>query len=150
MQQLKLFIMGIDNMCNKLSLGAGVIGGFLISFWGGWDSLIAALVTLLVIDYITGVIKAVYLKKLSSEIGYRGLMKKALILIVVGAAVVLQTVLPENVPLREITIVFFVCNEGISILENAAAIIPIPKKLRDVLLQLRGAEDDEKLNQKKK
>lgn len=140
----------MDNMWNKLSFGTGVIGGFLISFLGGWDSLIAALVALIVIDYVTGVIKAVYLKKLSSEIGYRGLMKKALVLLVVGAAVVLQTVLPENIPLREITILFFVCNEGISILENAAVMIPVPKKLKDVLLQLRGTEDDEKAGKKKK
>lgn len=149
-----MFFIGIasdmDNMWNKLSFGTGVIGGFLISFLGGWDSLIAALVALIVIDYVTGVIKAVYLKKLSSEIGYRGLMKKALVLIVVGAAVVLQTVLPENIPLREITILFFVCNEGISILENAAVMIPVPKKLKDVLLQLRGTEDDEKAGKKKK
>lgn len=154
MYQLRLFLMGIvsgmDNMWNKLSLGTGVIGGFLISFWGGWDSLIAALITLIAIDYVTGVMKAVYSKKLSSEIGYRGLMKKVLILIVVGAAVVLQAVLPENVPLREITIVFFLCNEGISILENAATMIPIPKKLKDILLQLRGTDDDEKADKKKK
>ena len=67
-----------------------------------------------------------------------------LILIVVGAAVVLQSVLPENIPLREITIMFFICNEGISILENAAAIIPIPEKLKNVLLQLRGSSENEK------
>lgn len=134
----------MSNVWNKLSLGTGVIGGFLITFWGGWDSLIAALIALMVIDYITGVVKAIYLKKLSSEIGYRGLIKKILILIVVGAAVVLQSVLPQNIPLREITIMFFVCNEGISILENAATMIPIPKKLKDVLLQLRNSSDKEK------
>lgn len=134
----------MSNVWNKLSLGTGVIGGFLITFWGGWDSLIAALIALMVIDYITGVVKAIYLKKLSSEIGYRGLIKKILVLIVVGAAVVLQSVLPQNIPLREITIMFFVCNEGISILENAATMIPIPKKLKDVLLQLRDSSDKEK------
>lgn len=134
----------MSNVWNKLSLGTGVIGGFLITFWGGWDSLIAALIALMVIDYITGVVKAIYLKKLSSEIGYRGLIKKVLVLIVVGAAVVLQSVLPQNIPLREITIMFFVCNEGISILENAAIMIPIPKKLKDVLLQLRDSSDKEK------
>lgn len=134
----------MSNVWNKLSLGTGVIGGFLITFWGGWDSLIAALIALMVIDYITGVVKAIYLKKLSSEIGYRGLIKKVLVLIVVGAAVVLQSVLPQNIPLREITIMFFVCNEGISILENAATMIPIPKKLKDVLLQLRDSSDKEK------
>lgn len=134
----------MSNVWNKLSLGTGVIGGFLITFWGGWDSLIAALIALMVIDYITGVVKAIYLKKLSSEIGYHGLIKKVLVLIVVGAAVVLQSVLPQNIPLREITIMFFVCNEGISILENAATMIPIPKKLKDVLLQLRDSSDKEK------
>lgn len=134
----------MSNVWNKLSMGTGVVGGFLISFWGGWDSLISALTALIVIDYITGVVKAIYLKKLSSEISYRGLLKKMLILIVVGAAVVLQSVLPENIPLREITIMFFICNEGISILENAAAMIPIPAKLKNVLLQLRGSSENEK------
>lgn len=134
----------MSNVWNKLSMGTGVIGGFLNSFWGGWDSLISALTALIVIDYITGVVKAIYLKKLSSEISYRGLLKKMLILIVVGAAVVLQSVLPENIPLREITIMFFICNEGISILENAAAMIPIPAKLKNVLLQLRGSSENEK------
>lgn len=138
---LKMFVMdvlgGMETLWNKSSIILGVIGGFLAAFLGGWDSLTAALATMLVIDYVTGVAKAIYLKKLSSEIGFKGIVKKALVLIIVGVAVTLQTLLPDSVPLREITIMFFICNEGLSILENAAVMIPLPQKLKEVLLQLR-------------
>lgn len=129
---------------NEISVLCGFIGGFFVQFFGGWDSLIIALLTLMVADFVTGLIKGVYQKRLSSTISFKGIMKKMMILVVVGASVIVQTILPDNLPLREITIMFFVCNEGISILENAAVLIPIPQKLRDVLLQLRDSEDSEK------
>lgn len=132
------------SLWNQISVYFGFIGGFFVWFFGGWDSLIAALIALMVIDYISGLIKAIYLKKLSSGVGFRGLIKKFLILIVVGSAVVLQGIFLDGVPLREITIMFFICNEGISILENAAMLIPIPKKLKDTLLQLRDSDDIKK------
>lgn len=117
-------------------------GGGLVKFLGGFDTMLITLVTMIVIDYVSGVIRAIYQKKLSSSIGYKGILKKALCMMIVGLSVSLQNILPEAIPLREVTILFFVTNEGFSILENAAGIIPLPRKLRDVLLQLR--EENEK------
>lgn len=117
------------------------LGGIFVSFIGGWDKLMVTYVTLMVIDYITGVIGAIYQKKLSSAIGFRGIIKKVLSVLIVGLAVSLQSIIPVDIPLREITIVFFIANEGISVLENAAGIIPLPKKLKEILLQLEGKSE---------
>ncbi|MBQ8001390.1 MAG: phage holin family protein [Ruminococcus sp.] len=118
------------------------IGGFAAWFLGGWDELIICHLTLMVIDYLTGVAKAVCEKKLSSKIGFRGIIKKFLALLVIGLSVTLQTLLPDGVPLREITVLFFIANEGFSILENADGLIPLPQKLRNVLLQLQSKAED--------
>lgn len=115
-----------------------VIFGYIAAFLGGFDSMLIALVTMICADYLTGIVKAVYLKKLSSAIGYKGILKKVLMLIVVGVTVTLSQVLPAALPLREITIVFFICNEAVSVLENAGEIIPLPAKLKNVLNQLKN------------
>ena len=114
---------------NGISVCGGVLGGLLAYFLGGWDVLLKTIVFLAVADYVTGLIKAVYLKQLSSEVGYKGLLKK------------IQKFLNHAVALREIVITFYVCNEGISLLENAAEFIPIPEKLKEVLIQLRDKEE---------
>lgn len=134
----------------KLTLTSVIagVGGFVAWFLGGWDQLIITHITLMVIDYITGVAKAIYQKKLSSSVGFKGILKKILALLVVGLAVTLQNVLPEAVPLREITVLFFIANEGFSILENADGLIPLPQKLRSVLAQLqKSTEEEEKVIQ---
>ena len=109
--------------------------------FGGFDVLLYALIVLVVLDYVTGLAKGFYTKTVSSEVGFKGLIKKFIIFVVVVVAVVLQRVLNNTVPLREVTITFFICNESISILENAAEFVPIPQKLKDVLLQLRSTGD---------
>lgn len=133
--------MGIEKMFNNLSIVGGLVGGFLCQWLGGYDVILKALVALVVLDYITGVIKALYTKKLSSAVGFKGLLKKAVVFIVVATAVIVQSVIGNAVPLREITIIFFLCNEGISLLENASEFVPIPKKLKDALIQLRDKEE---------
>ena len=82
-----------------------------------------------------------YLKQLSSEVGYKGLLKKILMFIIIAVAFEIQKFLNHAVALREIVITFYVCNEGISLLENAAEFIPIPEKLKEVLIQLRDKEE---------
>ena len=126
---------------NIFSVLGGTIGGVLAFMFGGFDVLMYALIILVVLDYVTGVAKGFYTKTVSSEVGFKGLIKKFIIFVVVVVAVVLQRVLNNAVPLREVTITFFICNEGISILENAAEFIPIPQKLKDVLLQLRASSN---------
>ncbi len=125
---------------NTFSIVGGVAGGFLCQWLGGWDVILKALVALVILDYVTGVLKAVYTKTLSSAIGFKGLIRKIVIFIVVATAVIVQSVVGDAIPLREIVIIFFVCNEGISLLENASEFIPIPDKLKETLIQLREKE----------
>lgn len=128
---------------NLISAIGGTVGGVLAFMFGGFDVLLYALIVLVILDYITGLAKGFYTKTVSSEIGFKGLIKKFVIFVVVVVAVVLQRVLNNSIPLREVTITFFICNEGISILENASEFIPIPQKLKDVLLQLRDKTEKE-------
>ena len=127
---------------NNLSLVIAGFGGFICQFLGGYDSLLKAIITLIVIDYVSGLIKSAYNKKLSSGVGFKGIIKKIMILVVIATAVVIQTVIKTSIPIREITIVFFITNEGLSILENAIEFIPIPQKIKDLLIQVRGDNDD--------
>ena len=132
----------MDKLFNWFSIVFGFVVG-LLSYWlGGWDILLKTIVFLTVIDYITGIMKAVYLKQLSSEIGFKGLLKKIMMFIVIAVAFVIQQLIGGTVPLREVVIMFYIVNESLSLLENAAIFVPIPDRFRDVLLQLREKEDD--------
>ena len=128
---------------NIFSVLGGTLGGVFAFMFGGFDVILYSLIILVILDYITGIIKGIYTKTLSSEIGFKGLLKKILIFIVVALSVVIQRVINDSIPLREVVIVFFICNEGISILENASEFIPVPEKLRNVLLQLRNSNESE-------
>ena len=77
---------------------------------------------------------------MSSETGFKGLLKKIVMFIVIAVAYSIQKLLNDAIALREIVIMFYICNEALSLLENAAMFIPIPDKLKDVLLQLRDKE----------
>ena len=135
----------MDKLFNWVSVVVGIFGGVFAWAFGAWDKLLCALITLIILDYITGLLKGWYTKRLSSEIGFKGIAKKIVILIMVVTANVLQTVIGDKIMLREIVIMFFIANEGLSLLENCAEINGgnIPKKLKDVLLQLRGKSEKE-------
>lgn len=134
----------MEKLFNWISIAFGLIGGF-FSYWlGGWDVLLKTIVFLAVVDYITGLIKAIYMKQLSSEIGFKGLLKKIVMFIVIAVAFMIQVLIGGTVPLREVVIMFYIANEALSLLENAAIFVPIPEKLRDVLLQLRDKDDADK------
>lgn len=126
---------------NWVSVAGGIVGGFLCKGLGGWDLILKALVALVILDYLTGVFKAIATKTLSSAIGFKGLIRKVVIFIVVATSVIIEGVIGGVVPLREIVIIFFICNEGISLLENAAEFVPIPEQLKTALAQLRNKED---------
>ena len=136
----------------KFSFSALVAGifGYFTNFLGGFDTLLSTLLVLIAVDYISGVICAAYEKKLSSAIGFKGIIKKILMILIVGVSVTLQRILPQGIPLREITILFFFFNEGLSVLENTARVIPLPKKLKDVLLQLKEKTEKEDSGKKDK
>lgn len=132
----------MDKIFNMASAVTAVVGGFFVSLFGAWDTILWALMIIMTLDYLTGVIKAVYTKSMSSEIGFKGLLKKITVLVIVSLANVLQLVAGENTPIREIVIMFYIANEGISVLENVAVIYPkMPKQIKDVLLQLRGESE---------
>ncbi|WP_018659236.1 phage holin family protein [Allofustis seminis] len=119
------------------------IGGYVGYFLGGVDGLIHGLIAFVLIDYITGVMCAITDKRLSSAIGFKGIFRKILIFLLVGIANILDVkVIGSGSALRTVVIVFYLSNEGISILENAAHLgLPIPEKLKAILKQLRDKED---------
>lgn len=131
----------MEKLFNLLSIVLGVTGGFFASLFGGYDVLLTTILLLVIIDYFSGVLKAVYNKQLSSSVGYKGIVKKIMMFVVIALACVMQKLIGDSIPLREVTISFFIANEGISLLENAAAIIPIPARLKEVLLQLRDKQE---------
>jgi len=120
------------------------IGAYIGWFLGGLDGLIYALVAFVVIDYLTGLMAAVLEKKLSSEVGFRGIFKKILIFLFVGIGHIIDShILHNGSAVRTTVIFFYISNEGISILENSSKIgLPIPDKLKMVLEQMR--KEDEK------
>lgn len=122
-----------------------VVGGYIAMFLGGFDGILIALCIFAVVDYLTGVIAAIIEKKLCSRIGFVGIARKILMFLMVGVATILNTnVLGGEMPIREIVIMFYIANEGISIIENSARLgLPIPKKLIDVLEQLKKQGDAE-------
>lgn len=126
-----------NKLTSTISLCASFIGGVLSKLFGGFDTLLYVLVIIIIIDYITGVCKGVMTKKLSSATGFRGLIKKMLILCMVTLAVALQRIIGDTIPLREVVIMFYIANEGLSILENVGEFLPLPDKLKDILIQIR-------------
>ena len=135
----------IELIWTKVQMVATLIGGWLGYFLGGLDGLLIALIIFMVLDYITGLMCAVIDKKLSSAVGFRGICKKVLILMLVGLANVIDMhVAGTGSALRGAVIAFYLSNEGLSLLENAAHIgLPIPEKMKEVLAQLHGRRDDQ-------
>lgn len=111
---------------------------------GGIDIAMKSLLIVIVIDYITGVISAIYNKKLNSTIGLKGILKKFSYLIIVSLSVILDRIVGDTGAIRTLIIYFFVANDGISIVENIGKMdVPLPKKLTEVLEQLRNKGDEE-------
>jgi len=129
-----------------IQVGFAAVGGWLGYFLGGMDGFIYALITFVVVDYITGLMCAILDKKLSSEIGFRGIFKKILIFSLVAIGHIIdKSLIGDGSVIRTAVIFFYLSNEGVSILENAAHIgLPIPQKLKDVLGQLHNKGDEEK------
>jgi toxin secretion/phage lysis holin len=133
----------MKDIINAAQLIFAAIGGFLGWLLGGWDGFLYALVALISMDYITGLIAAGVEKKLSSEVGFRGIAKKAVIFMLVGVGCIIDRyIIGEGSILRTSLIFYYCSNEGISIIENASRIgLPIPKRLKDVLEQLKAKGD---------
>ena len=123
----------------------GIIGGFVGWFFGGFDLAIILLIVFIVIDYISGVASAYVNKTLSSSVGFKGIVKKILIFLLVGMGHILDiTVLGEGEMIRTAVIFFYVANEGLSILENCASLsLPIPEVLKKALAKITEQNDPE-------
>ena len=120
------------------------IGGWLGYFLGGCDGLLIALVVFVAVDYLTGVMCAISDKKLSSEVGFKGICRKVLIFLLVGIANILDVqVIGTGSVLRTAVIFFYLSNEGVSLLENAAHLgLPVPEKMKDILAQLHDRAEN--------
>ena len=104
-----------------------------------------------VLDYITGIMCAVADKKLSSAVGFKGICRKVLIFALVGIGHLLDVqIFGETGVLRTAIIFFYLSNEGLSVVENAAYLgLPIPTKLHKVLEQLHDRAEKEDSDEKK-
>ena len=133
----------IDIVWAKIQMAVAAIGGWLGYFLGGMDGLMIALIVFMALDYITGLMCAVIDKKLSSAVGFKGICKKVLIILLVGMAHIVDLhVVGTGSALRSAVVCFYLSNEGVSLLENAGHLgLPIPEKLKDILSQLHGREE---------
>ena len=124
---------------------AGAIGAVLGFMYGEVTGLFWALIAFMALDYITGVIVAVIEKRLSTEVGFRGLAKKFLILVFVAVGHIADTYILGGTPAAmSAVMLFYIANEGISIIENAAALgLPVPKKLTSIMEQIKNKSESE-------
>ena len=127
---------------NVIQMVFTAVGGWLGYFLGGNDELLIALVVFAVADYITGVMCAVSDKKLNSQVGFKGICRKVLIFLLVGVAHIVDLhVVGSGSALRGAVVCFYLSNEGVSMLENAAHLgLPVPEKLKVILEQLHDRE----------
>ncbi len=136
----------IDIIWAKIQIAFSAIGGWLGYFLGGLDGLLIALLVLMVLDYISGLMCAIADKDLDSRIGFRGICKKVLILMLVGVANIIDVhVVGTGSALRGAVVCFYMSNEALSLFENAAHLgLPVPDKLREVLSQLHNRQQKDK------
>ena len=130
----------MDNIFKNIMAAICTLLSFL---FGDMEGLMVALIALIILDYISGVIAAAVEKRLSSEVGAKGIAKKIFMLFIVALANIVDTsVIGDGHVLKTVTVVFYICNECISLIENAGRIgVPVPKKLLDVLEQLRNKDE---------
>ena len=128
---------------NTIQLAFAAVGGWLGYFLGGCDGLLYALIAFVAIDYITGVMCAISDQTLSSEVGFKGICRKVLIFLLVGIGNIIDVqVLGSPGVLRTAVIFFYLSNEGVSLLENAAHLgLPVPDAIKTVLEQLHDRSD---------
>lgn len=132
-------------MKEYFSAFVAALGTVLTYIFGGWDTVLIVLTIFMALDYLTGVLAAIYNKTLSSDIGFKGLLKKFTVLIVLIVAVLLDRLLNNDTwVFRTLVAYFYIANEAISLLENSARMgLPVPQKLLDILAQLKKKGEGE-------
>lgn len=131
----------MTEVITTIKIYIAIVGGTIAGLFGGCDMILKALICFVCVDYITGTVRAIKERKLNSRTGFIGLLKKALIFTVVLLAHVLDEVTGVGA-LRSMAVMFYISNEGISIIENLGMIgVPFPPKIKEVLEQIK--KDDE-------
>ena len=131
----------MNEIITNIKIFLSVIGGLIVSALGGCDMLLIVLTAFVAFDYVSGVLLAIKQGKLNSRVGFFGLVKKGLIFVVVIVAHLLDQLTGLNA-IRSITVLFYISNEGISILENLGKLdVKIPKKIKEVLEQLDNGQE---------
>lgn len=121
----------------------GICGGISSYLWGGWDTALKTLLLFMLLDYILGTIRGAKDNGLSSEVAFKGILKKITVLIIITVGVNLDTATDAEGLIRGLVLFFYIAIEGISILENATEIgVPIPNKLKDMLAQLKDDKNE--------
>jgi toxin secretion/phage lysis holin len=135
----------MENITKSFNSLVVVIATGLIYMLGGWDISIGVLVVFIVFDYVSGILKAIINKELSSAIGYQGIAKKVYIMVLVGVGYGVDRLIGNDTLIfRTMVCYFYIANEGISILENASVLdLPVPTQLKEKLSQLKGENEEE-------
>lgn len=134
----------MDKITHYSVLCISVVSGSIAYRLGGYDEILKALLFFIVIDFITGLLKSLFTKCLDSKVGFKGIIRKVIILIVVSVGVEIERITTQQFPIREMIIMFYISMEGISIIENCSYFIPMPDKLLDFFEQLKDNKKEEK------
>lgn len=132
----------MEKFLNLLRYIVAFVGTGLTWLFGSWDMALTVLICFMVLDYLTGLIRAFINKEVSSNVGLIGIARKSLILVVLIVAVCLDRLLNTgNWVFRTLVCYFYIANESISLLENCSALgLPIPDKILEALAQLKDGE----------
>lgn len=135
----------MENILNYFKIIIAALGTGITWLFGTWDTVLIVLVSFMALDYLTGVLRAIVNKEVSSDTGLKGIARKTVIFIVLIVAVLLDRLLNTGTwVFRTLICYFYIANEGISLLENCAGLgLPIPDKLKDALVQLKDGEKKE-------
>lgn len=124
------------------TLASAGLGTILYFLFGEFDIALQCLLVFIVLDYISGLIKAIINRELSSKIGFQGILKKVGFLIIVAVGVLVDRITGGSGAVRSLVIYYFVANEGLSIIENLGqAGLPIPKSIKNTLKMLKNQGD---------
>jgi len=135
----------MDKILNYIKVIIMTLGTCITWLLGTWDTALVVLILFMVLDYGTGLLRAWINKEVSSDVGLRGIARKAVIFVVLIVAVMLDRLLNTGTwVFRTLVCYFYIANEGISLLENCAGLgLPIPEKIKDALAQLKDGEKKE-------
>lgn len=140
----------MEKMFNFISVIGGLVGGFIVSLFGGWDVMLYTILLFAILDYFTGILKAVYKKELSSAIGFKGIVKKIMVFVVIAVAYNVQRMTGDTIPLREIVIVFFICNEALFHFGKCGGIYQHTAAVKRCAFAVKGQERSESGRKRRK